>query len=316
MRVNVKRLEIFLPQLTSQQVYQLGLFDNLADSIEQQALQQDWQSLFCKAVGYSSDYFPLTAMRLAQLNVDSRVKMACCCDPVMMQMTHRGAYMMGQAQLQLSMQDETKIVEQINQQLMREGECLHIIDKHCWLLTSEQVKPLVSPRIEELIGKDMFNFAYQGKEANYWQQLATEIQMLIKQMIDYQGITPAPAEMINNIHFFDSFLLDQDCQLPSIQNPSVAVLTNDKQLKIFCQKTGIKHKGYPAALPVNEDYCAIVAFEGDRKRYPELIEYGIEQFLSAQLTDINIVCQESILTLTKKPGFWPSLFGKFRNLLS
>jgi len=85
----------------------------------------------------------------------------------------------------------------------------------------------------------MFSFNYHGEQAKYWQMLATEIQMLIKQMMDYQGLTVMPPEWIAQVHFSGN---NQDDSWPNYTSKALQVFTDDRLLSTFCQQCQIPFK--------------------------------------------------------------------------
>jgi len=314
MRINLKKLQLFLPQIAAFQIEQMEIFGESKDLIVIEPLTQDLQSLFCQVIGFPSSDLPWTKLRLAQFKIDQAVKTACCCDPVMLQLTHRGAYMMGQNQLRLSPNDAIRIIAQINERLMREGENLYLLDKHSWLFTSEKEISLSSPPIQDLIGKDMFNFSYAGNDASYWQQLATEIQMLIKQMVDYQGLDQlseetTPAETIMNVHFFDNVLLEKTQAISFIKNNSLTVVSDNDLIKTFCANSFLTHKNYQQLKSVATESCIVAAFHSEKESYPEIILHWLELGLSGQLKQCQIICQDAVLNFKPGPGFWRRLLG-------
>ena len=152
----MKSFKAFLPHVAAYQIEDLGLFSEISESIVIEALSKDWQAILCESVGFPQTDLPWTQLRAAQFEISPEVKTACCCDPVMMQMTHRGAYMMGQNSLPLTQNDAIRIVSQINEKLMREGERLYLVDKHAWLFTCEKAFEFSASPVQDLVGKDMF----------------------------------------------------------------------------------------------------------------------------------------------------------------
>jgi len=303
----MKSFKAFLPHVAAYQIEDLGLFADIKDSIVIEPLDKDWQASFCAYVGYPETDLPWTQLRLAQFEIDPKVKTACCCDPVMMQMTHRGAYMVGQNGLPLTQNDAIRVVAQINEKLMREGENLYLVDKHAWLFTCETILDFTSHPIQYLVGKDMFNFAYQGKDASYWQQLANEIQMLLKQMIDYQGLTETPPETIMNVHFFDGQNFAKQDDIPFVKNDSLTIVSDNELIKTFCAKSFISYASNQLINEVATDNCAVVAFDNEKETYIDIIQFWVETeaFKSSQ-----IICQDAVIKFKPKESFVKRLLGR------
>lgn len=315
----MKSLKVFLPHITTHQIEALTSFDNIANSILVQPLTQDWQSLLCDALEYPANDLPWTQLRVAQFKLKPSIKTVCCCDPVMLQMTHRGAYMMGQAGLELSHNDAIRIVAQINERLMEEGQYVYLVDKYTWLFMSEEVMELPSsPKIQELIGKDIFDFSYHGKNKKQWQQLATEIQMLLKQMQDYQGLQAPPPEMILNVHFFDCLSpaqieSDEKLKIPFIKRPSLTLISDNDLMKTFCMNTLLQYAPVNKLNDVNSHECVVVAFDNEKESYPSILQLLKKTIISKKTKTIDLYCQNAHVTLKTKPNFFKRFLFKYKN---
>jgi hypothetical protein len=329
----LKSFQLFLPQLASYQVHDLlAMLEPSADlalaeqrGILTQALQQDWQAYFCGVVNYPYKELPWTQLRLAQFSVASKMKTVVCCDPVMMQLTHRGAYMLGQMPLSLTENEAIRIVAQINERLMNTTDKLYMVDKYSWLFVSEQSLDLISQPVSQLIGKDMFNHSYSGKDKKYWQQLATEIQMLIKQMIDYQGLTMPAAESMMNIHFSGLLHLEQgkvnDQQtIPFIKEPSITLISDNELIKTFSAKTFLSHLPCSQVESVlnqsrgkeQDSTIVAVAFESEKETYLNLLKAWQSFSLKDAKTNSEIICQDSVITVEPKRHWFTQLLSYFK----
>lgn len=305
----MKNLRLFLPHIAYYQLDELGFFERNQPMIQVSQLQNDWQSQFCNFVGHKANDLPWTKLRLAQFELNSKIKTACCCDPVLLQVTHRGAYMLGQNPLNLTQNDAIRVVAQINERLMEEGENLYLIDRHAWLYTSEEEKSLSSLAVKDLVGKDMFNYPYAGEDASYWQRLSNEIQMLIKQMIDYQGLAAPSSESMLSVHFSDLIKPELKNEIPFIKNEALTVVSNSELIKSFCMNSFITHKKITELDDVQDDDVAIIAFDTERDSYPKLIEFWLKESCNYQLESTYVVCQDSLVELKPKPSFWQKLFA-------
>ncbi len=308
MRTNVKSLQLYLPAVFAHQINETGLLASISENMISQKPVSHWQSQFCHQVGYSGEALPETQIRVSQLNLTS-IKSASCCDPVMMQLTHRGAYMMGQDPLQLSVVDSKKIVDQINKRLMNPGEKIYWLDSNQWLFTSEKNCSLVAPGIDELIGKDMFNFSYSGEDGRYFQQLATEIQMLIKQMIDYQGLLATPPETMMNIHFHDQKNLTEIGKLAELNQNNLVIYTDSSMIRTFCQKSSLKCFDLELSDIAESLNGVVISFEKEQKKYAGLVEYWTTQALNGDGKSYEIICKDLTIQYKPKTSLWKRLFN-------
>jgi len=207
---------------------------------------------------------------------------------------------------------------------MGDGENFYMLDNDQWLYTSTKQLDLKQSSFENYIGKDIFGFRYSGKDGQFWQRLATEIQMLIKQMMDYQGLTPVPAEMILNVHFW----ADSELQLKDVKvnNRRSQVVTSDALMQTFCDEldvTSIELKNYQTLLT---EHAKKIEIESSKKQsdisfyLPKvgtiniylLVEACIELCHRAPTKRLRIITQDKILTLNKKP----SLFEKIKAIFA
>jgi hypothetical protein len=307
----VKSFKVFLPHIAAYQIEDLELFSEIKDSIVVEPLKKDWQASFCDSVGYPDSDLPWTQLRLAQFDIDPSVTTACCCDPVMMQMTHRGAYMLGQNSLPLTQNDAIRIVSQINEKLMREGESLYLVDKHAWLFTCEKKLNFSALPVQELVGKDMFNYSYQGNDAAYWQQLANEIQMLLKQMIDYQGLAATPPETMMNVHFFDHKNLTESKNIPFVKNDSLTIVSDNELIKTFCEKSFISYETNKSLAQVTTKNVVVIAFDNEKEVYSDIVKFWVEGELPLSR---QIICQDAVIRFQSKPGLFRRLLQGLRRL--
>ncbi len=215
---------------------------------------QDWQAYFLQDLDQSQKELPLDRLRSHILNIDPRYKTQVCCDLVAMQMTHRGAYLWGQEQLTLSPEDNQRLVDAINQKLMAKDERLVSYNYFQWMYLCEKPIKLQQKSYSHYIGRDMFAFNYQGEQAKHWQMLATEIQMLIKQMMDYEGLTVMPPEWIAQVHFSgntEHSKAKQNSEAKASNHHQswadfsfkpLQVLTDDALLCVYCEQSLIPHQ--------------------------------------------------------------------------
>ncbi len=310
-------LKIFLPHATMQQIEPLFELEKVKETVTIKGLTQDWQSLFCQSVNYPDSHLPWSQLRMAQFGLSPNVKTIACCDPVMLQLTHRGAYMMGQSPLTWTHNDAIRVVAQINEKLMNEGESLYLIDKNAWLFCSEQAMSFSAPRVDELIGKDMFDFSYGGQEHTFWQKLTTEMQMLMKQMQDYQGLTAVAPETCLGVHFFDCLTLneskenhaDERQQIPFIKNTKMTLVSNNDLIKTFCMNTLLTYCEYEQLDQVETDECILILFETEQETYPKLVQFWQDRILTNKKLDTQIVLQDRIITRKNEPSLLQRIFS-------
>jgi len=306
----LQNLRIFLPQIATYQLEDLGLISLQDQSLEVNKLTEDWQTSFCQFVGLQANDLPWTQLRLAQFELPKSIKVACCCDPVLMKMTHRGAYMLGQAQLELSQNDAIRIVAQINERLMGEGEQLFLIDNHAWLFTSEQALALESKPFKDLVGTDIFKFSYLGKDAKFWHHLGNEIQMLIKEMSDYQGLAMTSPETIMNVHFFDLVNLSEHNELPFIKNENLEIISDNELIKAFCLNSFLAHRSIVESEKASRNEQLVIAFDSEREHYTRIIELWKRHSEQSNLNSSVLYCLDSQITYKPKKGFIRRLLNR------
>jgi len=311
------KISFYFPDSSCQQLLSVSSIAKYQDDFQIDILQNDWQHAFCEEIGFSEKKLPWNKLRALQFDIGDDIQTAVCCDPVMMQMTHRGAYLWGQSQLEFSKEDVIRIIEQINQQLMGDDECFYLLNNHQWLYTNKKAIELNQASFEEYIGKDMFGFSYSGKDGNYWDKLATEIQMLIKQMVDYHGLTPAPAEMIVNVHFWGE--TKNRHQLPFDQlDKDSQVFVSDDSLSLFFQQSGVTTSSindFKAIVSTNSNAFTkdLIVIMGNN----EIIDFSqqIEEYIKKTkdcFCSGRLITQDKILGIYQTKSMWQKLFDVFK----
>lgn len=311
-------VSFYFPELSNQQLF--SILQALPGNIKQLEvlLEQHWEVLLSEETGLLESSIPWNLLRAMQFNIPADVKTAVCCDPVMMQMTHRGAYLWGQQSLDFSKEDVIRIIAQINQQLMNDDECFYLLDNNQWLYTNKKAIELNQPSFEEYIGKDMFGFSYEGKDGTYWDKLATEIQMLIKQMMDYQGLKGVPPEMIVNVHFWgdtNHYLFD-DVKSEEIRsklnelnvyssNPLIETFSHIKQLNF----THLNH--FKITEMLNTKKNIVFIFNNDIRQANEKLQSCIEKLTS--LESIKLITQDKVVVLRQPKNWLEKIFSMFKS---
>jgi len=294
---------------------------------------QDWQAYFLQDLDQAEKELPLDKLRSHILNIDPRYKTQVCCDLVAMQMTHRGAYLWGQEQLTFSPEDNQVLVDSINQKLMGKDERFVSYNYFQWMYLCEKPIALQQDSYSHYIGRDMFAFNYQGEQAKHWQMLATEIQMLIKQMMDYEGLTLMPPEWIAQVHFSgnnEKLIVKQDGQ-PQASNwhqlwadfssKSIQVLTDDALLWVYCEKSLIPHQKLSLSHFEQQLEQSMVRF---RKSHGWLLFNKIElkkaqrvaeqlvKFCQQHSINLKIIARDQTLQINHSIGFLQRLINWFR----
>ena len=303
----MKNLRLFLPQISSEQLRRFANLEPGQSSFEVQPLQLDWEQQFCSFIGVAETKLPWTQLRLAQYELTKNIKTAVCCDPVLMQLTHRGAYMLGQDSMQLSQSEAIRIVAQINERLMDSGEQLLLVDKYSWLFTSERELTLSDLSYKDLIGKDVFNYPYAGDHAQFWQQLSTEIQMLIKQMIDYQGVSSIAPDTLFNVHFSNAVDVSNPVEMPFVKNESIAIVTDNELIQSFCSKSFLAQYLIADREKTEQENLLIIAFDSECEQYPDLVDFWIESSHSGFTETSELICKDVVFKTNNTTGFLSKL---------
>lgn len=303
-------MTIYLPHIPLFQLEDLGLVVTDKPNVSVQKLTQDWQEAFCEQINYPQSELPWTFLRQAQFDLGATIQTVCCCDPVLMQLTHRGAYMAGQHQLQINDNDAIRVVAQINERLMGEGEQLLLVDKHSWLFTSEQDLDLQSQSVRNLIGKDMFNHAYGGDDSQFWQQLNTEIQMLIKEMIDYQGLAATSPETMINVHFYDRLKASDNNELPFVTQENLVIFTDNELMKSFCMNSLIRQLSIEG-LEEHVGEAVVVAFDSEKECYHKLVSFVSSQSARDNFSKIIINCLDARIDFNNRNSLMGTISSFF-----
>jgi hypothetical protein len=312
-----RTLKIFLPHASMSQVESLFEQEKVKDLVTMQGLTQDWQSIFCEMVGYPKSHLPLTQLRMEQLDIDRRIKTIACCDPVMLDTSEHSTYMIGQSSLNWTHNDAIRIVSKINESLMQEGEQLYLIDKNAWLFTSQQGLDFSSVRLDELLGKDISEFSYQGKASSYFTQLGQNIQDLIKQMQIKQELSITSRETCLGVHFFDAITVEQNQALaseelepiPFINNPNITLVSNNDLIKSFCVNTMLAYREFEQFDSVTSDECIVVFFETEQEFYPDAIQLWQDKVLNDKKVETQIILQDRIITQKVQSSWLKRAFG-------
>ena len=303
-------VSVYLPQTLSEELSVHECFIKYKDKVTQNQLSKSWQSLFCDEIGYSKEDLPWNHLRASQFDISPEYKTLVCCDPVIMQMTHRGAYLWGQQQITFSKEEAIRIVAQINQQLMSDNECFYLLNNSQWLYANKNALKLNQQSFEEYIGKDMFGFSYQGRDGSYWQKLATEIQMLIKQMMDYQDLPSVAPETLVNVFFWgdsDSYVSGE------IEVKDVKIYTSDELVEKFCLDSNLTYDNIEQFLigTNSNNSKRTIILDSKKVISDELLTKVFALYESGSCGSLKITTQDKQFEMTKQRSLWQ----KLRNLL-
>lgn len=330
-RITPRQTNIFLVETNSSEFLQALNASAQAKRDFYSQPHDGWESLFCQWVDYPNRCLPWAVLRAEEFEISSDVKTCVCCDPIAIQMTHRGAYCWGQAPLELSRKDALFIIAQINEQLMNQDECFYLLDNHRWLFTSKKHIELQEDSFERLIGTDLFNFKYSGKDGAFWQRLATEIQMLIKQLVDYKGLASPPQESTIGVHFWGgaqpSRSIDNHAKnmahpingarIDALKNATqeLMILTDDPLIQRFCSRLGINGSLMDGGTGIQQN--VIDAIRECQKQHEQVVglfrvtnETGIRMFIDNLLEP----GKGTVQFITQDKNFVPknlSLFDRF-----
>jgi len=313
---SVPNISIYFPDYSYQQLLSIVGLDTFKGEILHSISHEDWENQFCDELGLSTKNLPWNQLRGLQFDIEPNTDTVVCCDPVMMQMTHRGAYLWGQQQLEFSKEDVIRIIAQINQQLMGDDECFYLVDNNQWLYTNKREIALDQASYEESIGKDMFGFSYAGQEGNYWDKLATEIQMLIKQMMDYQGLTPAPAEMIVNAYFWGDSKIKINSPFEKSEASDIRIFVSDNLIELFVKASDVGYAAVPDFVPATSTNDTanniLVIKQDDRIDVSQLVADVIDYSKTNAVCSVRFVTQDKIISLKKEYSVFKKILNIFR----
>jgi len=314
---NNSEICLYLTELTSHALLDNNKIKNGNYLISVDALKVDWQHEFCNQLGYSKKSLPWNKLRALQFDIDSEFKTLACCDPVLMQMTHRGAYLWGQDQLSFSKEDVIRIIAQINQQLMSDDECFYLLNNNQWLYTNKKHIKLNQESFEKYIGKDMFGFSYQGLDGLYWNKLATEIQMLLKQMMDYQGLTQVPPENIVNVHFWGDTSDNLTYPFEKIEDANQCVFSSDYLIESFFKEAGITNYKLEKFSEIFHEKSnkstldKIILIDKTQNNDISIISQVLQELDQEKVDMVKIITQDKVIKISVKQTFWQKIFKYF-----
>ncbi|MDQ7050896.1 MAG: hypothetical protein Q9M92_15740 [Enterobacterales bacterium] len=238
----------------------------------------------------------------------------------------------GQEQLGFSAADNQKLVDAINQKLMAEDERLVSYGRFQWLYLSKKAIALEQTSYKNYIGRDMFAFKYQGDSAKHWQMLATEIQMLIKQMIDYEGLTAMPPEWIAHVHFSGQSDPTRNSQngkrnnhqnhyWPDLSSQPTQLVTDEPLLSTYAAECQIPQQllahfefaqQFHSILKPMKKPQAWLVFEQAEISQAQATTERLLQFCQQHAIDLKIIMRDQTLRMSHSTGFFKRILQCFR----
>jgi len=311
-------ISLFVTELSAAQLESTGALNEYSDSLTEKPLVDDWQSEFISEIEFSGDIIPWNWLRAKQFNLAEEVRTVVCCDPVVMQMTHRGAYLWGQQSLSLSTEEAIQIVAYINEQLMEEGEVFYMLNNNQWLYTNEKKIEIRQPSFEQYVGKDMFGFSYSGSQGMFWQKLATEIQMLVKQMVDYQGISSLPPEHILNVHFWGNSNPVLESEILEVDRSNRLILSDDIHIESLAKQQNIPFGSLIKISTLLEskenelEHISILLSNHKSVDLSSLVDNFIQLANRFDIKEIRIVTTDKILEFSNRTSIWNRIRAVFK----
>lgn len=103
----------------------------------------------------------------------------CRVDPVECLVDHQGAYVLGNAHLQLTQEEEVFLLELLNPLLQQDGITVQKINSE-WLSVIPSNADVAMNDLLEVLQKNMTPLLPSGPDQTYWRRLLTECQMLLQ----------------------------------------------------------------------------------------------------------------------------------------
>ncbi len=132
-------------------------------------------------------------------------------DPIQLQVDLSHVYAFGNQHLQLSNDEVTQLVNEINTFLTAENFKIYAVNEFTWLMHLPSDPNIITTPLAEIIGKNLQNYLPRGEQQRFWQTLLTEIQMLMYQSEINQRRERQGLPMANSLWFWGEGSL-QDLQ--------------------------------------------------------------------------------------------------------
>ncbi len=100
-------------------------------------------------------------------------------DPVCLQPDRDSALLVAHEALALSMEEAQILVADINQHFANEPWQLHYAAPHRWYIALQHPQQLQTTPLQHVMGKHVQHFLPRGEDADYWQRISNELQMLL-----------------------------------------------------------------------------------------------------------------------------------------
>lgn len=157
-------------------------------------------------------------------------------DPVQLQADFAQVYLVGNQHIALDLMSINPLLHTLNTLLQENAIVLHAVSAREWYLQLKTDPAIKTHELNAVIGKNIFHYFPTGQQAKWWQQLVSEIQMLLHQ----QHQLPA-----NSVWLWGEGELPQQCQpKPQWQK----ILTNDSVVKGLAKFTQTSWSTLPRFL--------------------------------------------------------------------
>lgn len=100
-------------------------------------------------------------------------------DPVYLQADRDTALLLAHEEIELTQDEASKLVNDINQHFSDEPWQLHAPHPHRWYLKAEQQQNLKTYPVTTALANDIKEYAFRGSDADYWLKITNEVQMLL-----------------------------------------------------------------------------------------------------------------------------------------
>jgi len=100
-------------------------------------------------------------------------------DPVYLYADRDTLLLSAHEELCLNQQEADNLVDAINSHFKDEPWTLYSVEPHRWYLALEKNADMVTHRLADVMGKNIYHYEAVGEDALYWQTITNEIQMLL-----------------------------------------------------------------------------------------------------------------------------------------
>ncbi len=122
--------------------------------------------------------------------------------PTAIQPEHRGIYLLGEKSLQLSADERTHLLNELNAWLKEDGLQLQTTQSEHWLLALPHKTDVHTTPYSQVIGCDAMTVMPTGNDALYWQAKLTEWQMFLQRSFVNQQRQAKQQVLIQALHLW------------------------------------------------------------------------------------------------------------------